>query len=109
MWSETVTAGTKIIEQGDTNSDYMYIVMEGEFEVIKEDREKSAENVEATAATEATLSKGSIFGELALLYFKPRAATVYAKTNASVMVLDRISFKDILQKDSDALLEKYIE
>lgn len=36
-----------------------------------------------------TVTSGGSFGELALLYLVPRAATVVAKENSSVWVIDR--------------------
>eukprot|EP00438_Fugacium_kawagutii_P025509 Skav224846 [mRNA] locus=scaffold3408:400406:402288:+ [translate_table: standard] len=38
--------------------------------------------------------EGGSFGELALLYLVPRAATVVAKENSSVFVIDRKNFKE---------------
>ena len=36
------------------------------------------------------------FGELALMYLAPRAATIKAKTDGTVMIIDRVQFKSIL-------------
>jgi cGMP-dependent protein kinase 1 len=53
-----------IIQQGDTVADYMYIVQAGTYDVIVNENKV------------ATLGKNKIFGELALLYDAPRAATI---------------------------------
>jgi CRP-like cAMP-binding protein len=40
------------------------------------------------------------FGELALMYSKPRAASVIALTNGELWEIDRRSFREILKKSS---------
>lgn len=45
-----------------------------------------------------TVTSGGSFGELALLYLVPRAATVVATEASSVWVIDRKNFKDVLMK-----------
>merc|ERR1719474_2404816 len=96
MWKETVEQGTKIINKGDLNADYFYVVMEGSFEVQLENNAQSL-NARVSANIEGTLSEGQSFGELALMYSAPRAATIMAKTKATVMILDRLQFKKILE------------
>ena len=43
-----------------------------------------------------SISDGGSFGELALIYGTPRAATVKAKTDVKVWVIDRDSYRRIL-------------
>ena len=40
---------------------------------------------------------GEAFGELALLYNAPRAASVKAKTNTKLFALDRLTFNAIVK------------
>merc|ERR1719461_2379660 len=97
MWKESVAAGTQIITQGDMSADYFYIVMEGTFEVLVSEENQAGQSVECAAATQAgILRPGQSFGELALMYIAPRAATIVAQSDAVVMVIDRLQFKNIL-------------
>jgi cAMP-dependent protein kinase regulator len=57
--------------------------------------------------------KGGYFGELALISGVPRAANIVAKTDLSLISLDRLSFKrllgsleDILKKRSEKIYSK---
>ncbi|CAK0883589.1 unnamed protein product, partial [Prorocentrum cordatum] len=54
-------------------------------------------------------SKGGSFGELALLYLVPRAATVTAKEDSSVWVIDRTNFKKELMKVSNNKIAEYMK
>lgn len=60
-------------------------------------------------------SKGSYFGELALVKNEPRAASVIAKSDCKLLTLDRLAFKrllgpleNILKRNSEAYT-KYIK
>lgn len=44
-----------------------------------------------------TYNKGEIFGELALLYNAPRAATIISKGNSILFSLDRNTFNHIVK------------
>lgn len=94
-WKEDVDIGKEIITVGDLQADYFYIVAEGEFEVCK------------PGLGSAFAPQGTCFGELALLYFAARAATVVAKVNSVVWVIDRCNFKKILMRASKAEIERY--
>lgn len=78
-----VARGDVIIQQGD-EGDYFYIVEKGivEFYVNKE--------------RVSTSGAGSSFGELALMYNSPRAATVVAQSDCILWALDRLTFRKIL-------------
>mmetsp|Transcript_131755 Transcript_131755/g.421716 ORF Transcript_131755/g.421716 Transcript_131755/m.421716 type:complete len:768 (+) Transcript_131755:48-2351(+) len=105
-WQEQVTAGTDIIRQGDLDADYFYIVQSGSFEVFVAGQE--GKSAESAGAAVGSIDAGGSFGELALLYFAPRAATVKAKVNSVVWVIDRNNFKSILSKSSDNLAPQYV-
>lgn len=75
--------GSTIIKQGD-EGDFFYIVDSGEVEFFQDDKKVN------------TGGAGSSFGELALMYNSPRAATVVTTQDTVVWALDRITFKKIL-------------
>jgi len=80
-----VKKGTKIIEEGQAG-DYFYIVGSGSV-----DFQISGKDV-------GTAGMGCSFGELALLYQAPRAATCVAKTQCGLFRLDQNTFRRILAK-----------
>jgi cAMP-dependent protein kinase regulator len=49
------------------------------------------------------LQEGESFGELALISNHPRAATVYARDDLHVAVLDKWHYVEILSKSSDSV------
>jgi len=100
-WKEEVEAGKEIIKEGDLTADYFYICQSGKFEVYMTQKGKPK--------LMQTVASGGSFGELALLYQAPRAATVKAKETSSVWVIDRKNFKDILMKVSDERIKSYVK
>jgi len=112
-WKETVPAGKELIIEGSTDADYFYIVENGSFEVFVSDRQTGAQPSSGQGDTRrepkfvSELSEGDSFGELALLYFAPRAATVTSKVDSSVWVIDRNNFKKILMQASEDKLAEY--
>lgn len=74
---------SEIIKQGD-EGDFFYIVEKGTVDYLVNDTVVN------------TSSDGSSFGELALMYNSPRAATVIAKSDCIVWALDRMTFRRIL-------------
>jgi len=109
MWKEDIAAKSQIITEGDLNADYFYVVASGNFEVSKLQGENSAEKQAARGSSVAVCAKGSSFGELALLYFAPRAATITATVASSVFVIARQQFKDILTKAEKDIATEYIK
>lgn len=106
MWMEPIKNGTELLKQGDLAADYFYIVQSGGFEISKADEKQSAEK--AAAASIGTVSVGGSFGELALLYFAPRAATVKATADGQVWVCARQQFKEILLKAGEAETNEHL-
>ena len=79
--------GDVIIEQGD-DGDNFYIIESGVYDIhVNKNKVGSYDN------------KGS-FGELALMYNMPRAATIIATTPGKLWALDRLTFKRIVLKSA---------
>ncbi|ORE03966.1 camp-dependent protein kinase regulatory subunit [Rhizopus microsporus var. microsporus] len=89
MEQKTFPAGTHVIEQGG-EGDYFYIVSSGHLDCFVDGQKVTS------------YERGGSFGELALMYNAPRAATIVATTNAVLWALDRISFRSIIMKSNAA-------
>jgi len=109
MWKEPIAKGTEVIKEGDLNADYFYVVAKGTFEVTKVPDGSSADKQIARGNSLATLAQGTSFGELALLYFSPRAATITAKDDSEVFVLARQQFKEIITKSQADIASTYVK
>ncbi|XP_031669821.1 cAMP-dependent protein kinase type I-alpha regulatory subunit isoform X1 [Oncorhynchus mykiss] len=83
MFSVTYITGETVIQQGD-EGDNFYVVDQGEMDVY-------VNNEWVT-----NIGEGGSFGELALIYGTPRAATVRAKSNVKLWGIDRDSYRRIL-------------
>ncbi|XP_038843395.1 cAMP-dependent protein kinase type I-alpha regulatory subunit-like isoform X1 [Salvelinus fontinalis] len=83
MFSVTYIAGETVIQQGD-EGDNFYVIDQGEMDVY-------VNNEWVT-----NIGEGGSFGELALIYGTPRAATVRAKSNVKLWGIDRDSYRRIL-------------
>eukprot|EP00375_Theileria_parva_P002382 XP_765060.1 cAMP-dependent protein kinase regulatory subunit [Theileria parva strain Muguga] len=93
------SAGDVLIKQGD-DGDKLYLIESGTVEVTK----KSASGAEEFLCT---LTDGDYFGELALMYNSPRAATVVAKTEMHLWTLDRTTFNHVVRMAVIKKREKY--
>lgn len=90
MTEKLVSVGEDVIVQGDIG-DYFYVVEEGTFHVyLSKDGEPEAKVLE--------YGPGGSFGELALMYNAPRAATVRCIQDAVLWALDRMTFRRILME-----------
>lgn len=88
MFKVTPKEGEEVIKQGD-EGDNFYVIDTGVTEVIIDSGDGDAKVV-------SKISKGGSFGELALIYGTPRAATIRAKTNCVLWAIDRDSYRRIL-------------
>lgn len=89
-----VERGKTIIEQGDVG-DFFYVVQSGTFDCFIQD----------VKVTE--YEAGGSFGELALMYNAPRAATIIATSDSIVWALDRVTFRTILMENTSRKRKMY--
>eukprot|EP00929_Paragymnodinium_shiwhaense_P076858 TRINITY_DN39574_c0_g1_i1.p1 TRINITY_DN39574_c0_g1~~TRINITY_DN39574_c0_g1_i1.p1 ORF type:complete len:897 (+),score=195.19 TRINITY_DN39574_c0_g1_i1:110-2800(+) len=105
-WKESVPKGKELIRQGDFDARCFYIVQAGSFDVFIDKARKSSSNERKPVST---ISRAGSFGELALLYVAPRAATVQANVDSIVWVIDRQHFKSVLVDGADNLIVQYMQ
>jgi cAMP-dependent protein kinase regulator len=91
-----------VITQGD-EGDNFYVIDSGEFEVWKAEEEGGEEK------KVLDLGVGASFGELALIYNQPRAATVRAKTDAQLWAIDQETYRRILMGSTIKKRKRYDE
>ncbi|GAA5887975.1 hypothetical protein JCM6882_000822 [Rhodosporidiobolus microsporus] len=113
MKEVTVQAGTEVIVQGAVG-DFFYVVEEGTFEVWVRGPPTHTYAGPGQSITHpgeekkvATYGPGGSFGELALMYNAPRAATVVATSRATMWALDRVTFRSILVEHTSRKRKMY--
>ena len=89
------TDGDVIIKQGD-DGDNFYCIDNGIVEIFIDSPKTGERNLVRTC------EDGDAFGELAIMYNAPRAASCIAKGNVRLWALDRVSFNVILMKTTIA-------
>ncbi|XP_067859577.1 cAMP-dependent protein kinase type I-beta regulatory subunit isoform X1 [Heptranchias perlo] len=108
MFPVTHIAGETVIQQGD-EGDNFYVIDQGEVDVNYFRKETFENNKWSSMVYEyftlnvyvngewvTNIGEGGSFGELALIYGTPRAATVKAKTDLKLWGIDRDSYRRIL-------------
>lgn len=83
--STFVAEGEFIFRQGE-HGDTMYVIQEGELEVIVND------------TVIETLGKGDLFGEMALIDEQERSASLRAKTGARLVEINVPQFENLVHK-----------
>merc|ERR1711874_558455 len=96
MFPVNVQSGDIIIQQGD-EGDNFYVIDQGEVEFY----------VDGNLV--AMIGDGGTWGELALIYGTPRAATVKAKTDVKLWGLDRDSYRRIIMGSTIVKRKMYEE
>ncbi|KAG2374568.1 hypothetical protein C9374_010587 [Naegleria lovaniensis] len=99
MFEVNVKKGDTIIRQGDEQGDLFYVIYSGECEALKKTGNEEKVVKEYSA--------GDSFGELALIYGTPRAATVRSKTDCKLYAIDRVTFRRIVMLNTKRKREMY--
>lgn len=101
MEVRTVKAGDQVIKQGDDGFE-LFVVGTGQLRCTK----RFPETPEVDTFLK-NYESGEYFGELALLYNAPRAASIFASTDATLYVLDRECFNHIVKDSAIKHREKF--
>ncbi|KAJ3338062.1 hypothetical protein HDU83_008338 [Entophlyctis luteolus] len=91
MIEKYVAPEVEVITQGDAG-DFFYVVESGQLDVFVKKPHMSSGRGDKVWS----YSAGGCFGELALMYNAPRAATVVSVSDCILWALDRITFRSIL-------------
>lgn len=91
-------SGEKVIEEGDDGAE-LFVIETGAFECKK--------TIDGEVKVVKTCEAGDLFGELALLYNCPRAASVFAKDECVSWRLDRETFNHIVKEAAVNRRNKY--
>ncbi|KAL1835961.1 hypothetical protein VTJ49DRAFT_5759 [Mycothermus thermophilus] len=101
------TKGIKVITQGDAG-DFFYVVEKGSFDVYVNPSGSLQPGPDGMGENVGRIEAGGSFGELALMYNAPRAATVIsAEPNCTLWALDRVTFRRILMESTFARRRMY--
>ena len=99
--SLSFSQGERIFSQGDLGTE-MFIVQEGEVEIIK--------HIGSESHTLSHLEKGDFFGEMALLEALPRTADAIARTDVKLVAINGSRFDEMLRKNPEVavrIIRKY--
>jgi len=92
-------AKQRVIAQGE-NGDFLFVIESGKLECLIKLPDGSEKNVK-------TCEAGDVFGELALLYNCPRAASVEAAEKSILWQLDRDTFNHIVKEAASKKRNRY--
>uniref|UniRef100_A0A8C9R9H3 Protein kinase cAMP-dependent type II regulatory subunit beta n=1 Tax=Scleropages formosus TaxID=113540 RepID=A0A8C9R9H3_SCLFO len=91
MFEKFVEAGEHIIDQGD-DGDNFYVIESGTFDILVK--------INGVERSPGSYDNRGCFGELALMYNTPRAATIVATSAGALWCLDRLTFRRIIVKNN---------
>jgi len=98
MEEVVMDADQRVIQEGD-DGDFLFVVETGSLDCVK-----TADGAEQVVKT---CDPGDVFGELALLYNCPRAASVVARQRCVCWQLDRATFSHIVKDAAVRRRERY--
>lgn len=100
--------GDRVIYQGD-QGDFLFVIDSGKLDCMRGDEvSRNGDKFECTnEKVLKTCEVGDVFGELALLYNCPRAASVEAKEKSVLWQLDRDTFGHIVKEAAQKKRTRY--
>uniref|UniRef100_A0A6Q2XAP7 Cyclic nucleotide-binding domain-containing protein n=1 Tax=Esox lucius TaxID=8010 RepID=A0A6Q2XAP7_ESOLU len=98
MFEKPVTTGEHIIDQYD-DGDNFYVIESGTFDILMK-----ADGLDRVVGS---YNHQGSFGELALMYNTPRAATIIATSGGALWCMDRITFRRIIVRNNYQKRETY--
>jgi len=104
--AEEFSNGSIVIKQGD-DGDHFFVVESGTLDITVSTHASSSDDAEVHLGI--TYARGSSFGELALMYGSPRAATIRAKEDCKLWFIDRNTFRSITGHHKIRRAEKHTE
>ncbi|EJK70914.1 hypothetical protein THAOC_07689, partial [Thalassiosira oceanica] len=88
--------GDKVITRGSTGDEF-YVVESGNLSIhMQVDGQDESANPTKNEVKVGDYKRGSTFGELALIYGSPRAATIIATTDVKLWTLDRETYRNLI-------------
>jgi len=93
-------AGVRVIQQGD-DGETLFLIEEGKVECLK--------TIDGVEKVVKECGPGDVFGELALLYNCPRAASVESREKTTLWELDRETFSRIVKDSAQKKRSTYTE
>ncbi|XP_048692299.1 cAMP-dependent protein kinase type II-beta regulatory subunit isoform X2 [Caretta caretta] len=91
MFEKLIEGGEHVIDQGD-DGDNFYVIDRGTYDIYVK--------CDGVGRCVGTYDNHGSFGELALMYNTPRAATIIATSPGAVWGLDRVTFRRIIVKNN---------
>ena len=89
----TFSAGQQIFSEGQADDAHMYAVLDGEVEIIRHSRPL------------ATITKGGVFGVMALIDHQPRVAAAVAKTDCRLAAISAKRFTLLVSQNPPFALD----
>lgn len=99
---EEVEGDTFVIRQGESGEKF-YIIEQGSVDIFVKGNSGEAQKVGNP------LSSGASFGELALMYNTPRAASIKSSTNVRLWSIDRTTYRQIVVYYKHMRNKEYVE
>jgi len=108
FYPKDVAQGSDVIKQGD-EGDCLYVCTDGTLDIFVARPGPDGKIASGDRGSKVlSVGKGALFGELALMYSAPRAATVsVTSATAKLWALDRDAFKCLLVQRGEKTFEKY--